>query len=328
MAAYGLPEKVFNEQAYPEGRSLMRLRCLPAALIGLLIAPFCLADDVMQSDVNGPSQLSASNAHTMSGQIAYATRSNEGAGKTVYQVKLLDVKDGTTRVATSANHIVMSPRLSPDGRKIAFSRFEGSDSDIIILTLATGEEQRIASKPHLNGAAAWSPDGTRIAYANSAGGKTDIYIINLQNGKTEQLTDATSINTEPAWAPDGQSIAFTSDRNGRPQIFVERLVDRSVNAVSAEDLLAYSPKYSLDGKSLVFSGRNKEGYKIYLVGLADDSISSISPGPMDMNPDFSPDGQYLVYSSSGRLVLSSANGAQSRELTNDEAREPSWSPMP
>src|SRR5207253_5663584 len=57
------------------------------------------------------------------------------------------------------------PRLSPDGRSIAFSAPNGvgSGNDISILTLATGTVRRLTSEGNQRNPE-WSPDATHIAF--------------------------------------------------------------------------------------------------------------------------------------------------------------------
>ena len=61
-----------------------------------------------------------------------------------------------------------SPRWSPDGRMLAFTRSTAADSpQIYLLPLDGGEGRKLTDLPRGAGAAVWSPDGKRIAFSST-----------------------------------------------------------------------------------------------------------------------------------------------------------------
>ena len=70
-----------------------------------------------------------------------------------------------------------SPDLSPDGRRIAVSRREGSkpDADIWIFDSAGGAWSRFTFDPANDRAPLWSSDGSRILFGSAARGLMDLY---------------------------------------------------------------------------------------------------------------------------------------------------------
>jgi dipeptidyl aminopeptidase/acylaminoacyl peptidase len=106
---------------------------------------------------------------------------------------------------------VQTPRLSPDGRQIIYTRRwvdklnDRWESSLWIMN-ADGSRNRFL----IDGSdAQWSPDGTRIAYltrGEPAG--TQVFVKWLESEGTTQITRLTETPSEIEWSPDGKSIAF------------------------------------------------------------------------------------------------------------------------
>ena len=61
------------------------------------------------------------------------------------------------------------PSFSPDGTHIVFMGHAGSDYDIYVVELETGETTKLTDAPGSDGWPVWSPDGSSIAFASRAG---------------------------------------------------------------------------------------------------------------------------------------------------------------
>ncbi|MBE2230354.1 MAG: S9 family peptidase [Chitinophagaceae bacterium] len=68
---------------------------------------------------------------------------------------------------THAKEGAGSPALSPDGRKILFTRFVEGKSQLFLLDLAGGEPVQLTRSKYGAAAPKWSPDGTRILFSAS-----------------------------------------------------------------------------------------------------------------------------------------------------------------
>ncbi|MBE3590814.1 MAG: S9 family peptidase [Firmicutes bacterium] len=114
---------------------------------------------------------------------------------------------------------VGDPRLSPDGRRLAFVRTQadeiqnGYNSSIWLLDLQDGgEPRRLTYGENKNGttveeAPRWSPDGRRLAFTSNRTGKPRIYILDLAGGEARPLTTEEQGAGEVAWSPDGKRLA-------------------------------------------------------------------------------------------------------------------------
>jgi dipeptidyl aminopeptidase/acylaminoacyl peptidase len=111
---------------------------------------------------------------------------------------------------------VSSPKISPDGRLVAFQMTETNwdenefVSQIWIASTATGERFQLTRGKKSAGQADWAPDGKRLAFISDRDGKSHIYVISPFGGEAVQLTAVDTGVGAFEWSPDGSSIAYTS----------------------------------------------------------------------------------------------------------------------
>src|SRR5690606_20754956 len=137
-------------------------------------------------------------------RIAYITV-DRGKDQTIHTLTVADADGYNDRPLLEANYPIMSPRWSPDGKKIAFVSFRGHRSSINIITLENGKIETVTRFPGINGAPAWSPDGSKLAMVLSKDGAPKIYVLNLATKELIKLTSGSAIDTEPYWYPDGSA---------------------------------------------------------------------------------------------------------------------------
>jgi Tol biopolymer transport system component len=198
--------------------------------------------------------------------------------------------------------------FSPDGRRIAVSRFEdsasGSRIERVWLVDADGGNPQplpVADRGPADWETdpAWSPDGRLIAFARRspgglrpAGGRSRIVIVDVASGEVvarlvppARLSDHD--DTQPEWSPDGQTLAYT-----RGLIFDQGGVEvrnTHIGTARASDL-----SNQRDISAAVCGGECL---------VADDS-SAFSPDGRQLALNREPDG----------LLLASADGSQCRVL--------------
>lgn len=222
---------------------------------------------------------------------------------------------------------------SPDGTKIAFSRFTGRRFQIFVMNAdGTGATQLT----HTDSAAtdaAWSPDGSRIAFTRCRG-SCDIYVMSADGSSERRLTYGEHPGDQsPTWSPDGRRIAY-ADLTGIFAINVEGGDRQRVTDGPADD---GNPAWSPAGPLIAFdSSRGLFNADIYAVS-ADGSgeIANVTDSPpLDSNPSWSPDGRRIAYMrkrnrySRARLFVMNADGSAQTNLRaiGDAYSRPSWSP--
>jgi TolB protein len=112
------------------------------------------------------------------------------------------------------------PSWSPDGKTIAYTRYQDHECGIYLIDVKTYQRRSLEV---CGGMPAWSPDGTMIAFLQGDDDNTNIYVINADGTGFRQVTDLPGYNEYPAWSPDGEIIAFWSNHTGNSEIFAIQL---------------------------------------------------------------------------------------------------------
>ncbi len=231
---------------------------------------------------------------------------------------------------------VADPRLSPDGRTVAYvvAAVDAEANDYrgaIWLAPADGAAE---PRPFTSGARhdadpRWSPDGAQLAFTSNREGKAmQLYVMPLAGGEPRKLTNLKEDVTQLAWSPDGATIAFVArvpdaaydeedDKRRQPRRFT-RLQYKHDNVGWTADRRQHLFTVRADG-----SGE--------LVQLTDGDYE-------DSGPSWSPDGATLAFVSArgpdwdiepvSDVYLVAAQGGEPRRLTRGGGSIDgvSWSP--
>lgn len=252
------------------------------------------------------------------------------------EVWVMDYDGEGQRQLTRTGSIALSPRVSPDGSRVAFTSFAGSGVELAMYSMELG---RLVSFPRYGGtnaSPAWSPDGSKLAFSSSMRGDPEIFVADSSGASPKRLTANRGPDVSPAWNPKGGGqIAFVSGRTGLPQIYIMDADGANVQRLT-DGGYAVSPSWSPNGQFLVFSWNRKYGpgapggQDIYLMDIASKQWVQLTRAGNNDYPSWSPDGRHIVFQSSrkgGQQIWSMlADGSQQRALTAAGANTmPNWS---
>ena len=167
--------------------------------------------------------------------------------------------------ASSGGRYNLGPRLSPDGREVAFfserSRFS---VDLFIADAETGKVLRRlssnANDPHfdslefLNSAGAWSPNGKMLAVAATHDGKPVIALLDAKSGNVSREIPLPGLADvlNPVYAPDGQTIVFSGNKGGLMDLYRVPVTGTGLEQLTDDAYADLEPAFSPDGRTIVF----------------------------------------------------------------------------
>jgi TolB protein len=265
-------------------------------------------------------------------QIFYV--SSRGGHKEIWA---MDYDGANQHPVTTLGSISLSPHISPDGSRLAFSSFTGSAWEIRMFSF---DLNRMVSFPRFGGTnttPSWSPDGKRLAFSSSRSGHSELYVVDQSGGNLHRITDTRGPNVSPTWnRKTGSEIAWASKRGDVPQIFVMGADGTNAQQVTDQGY-AISPAWSPNGQFLVFSWMRRYGpgapgsQDLYIMDVANKQwVQLTHDGGRNDFPSWSPDGRHIVFQSnrSGSLQIWTmlADGTDQKQLTTSGSNsEPDWS---
>jgi TolB protein len=260
--------------------------------------------------------------------------SSRGGHKEIWA---MDYDGNNQHQVTHQGSISLSPRISPDGSRLAFSSLTKSGWDIVMFST---ELNRVLTFPHYGGtnlSPAWSADGTKIAFSSSRSGDPEIYVVDSSGANMKRVTTSKGPDVSPTWnRKSGAQLSFVSGRTGLPQIYTMEEDGTNVQRVTDEGY-AVSPAWSPNGQFLVFSwirhyGPGAPGAQdIYIMDVASKQwVQLTHDGGRNDFPSWSPDGRHIVFQSSragGEQIWTMlADGTNQKQLTTSGTNnQPNWS---
>jgi dipeptidyl aminopeptidase/acylaminoacyl peptidase len=231
---------------------------------------------------------------------------------------------------------VSDPRLSPDGRLVAFvvTRIDREESEYrgaiwVVPTDGSDAPRQLTSGEKADAAPRFSPDGRRIAFvSNRDHDKKQLYALSLEGGDPQRLTDLPEDVGDPVWSPDSSRLAFTS-RVPDPAYEEE-------NEKRREPRRFTRLQFKLDNEG--WTGDRRRHVFVVPADASSEPRQLTSGDFEHSHPSWSPDGERIVFVSSrgedwdlepvSHLFTVSPDGGDPEQLTGGENSYsvPAWSP--
>ncbi|HUL72222.1 MAG TPA: protein kinase [Vicinamibacterales bacterium] len=233
---------------------------------------------------------------------------------------------------------------SPDGRLIAFTRWVSGDRSGSVVGLAeangTGERELALINGRALVTPRWSPDSRTIAAVNgesSVATAFGVSLVDVSGGAVRLLASPGKMRQSSVlWSADSRSVIYSEAESivAWNSGSVARIISQDV-ATGAERVLCWMPNHSrtIDalgpGRLLLDTRSSRENLREMPIGNAALPARWLTHGnSTDRQPTYSPDGQWVAFSSnrSGNLEIWAVNRSDGtvRRLTDDPADD--WDP--
>ena len=267
-------------------------------------------------------------------RVAYIAESGP-KGNRIKRLAIMDSDGGNHRFITNGQALAISPRFSPDYKKIVYVSYLNNRVRVFIYDVANGSQKLVTESANTTFAPRWSPDGRQILYSMAVGGNTDIYRISADGGTPVRLTTTPGIDVGGSFSPDGRKIVFESDRSGSQQIYTMNIDGSDQRRISFGGGRYATPEWSPRGDLIAYTRMGGGNFRIGVMTPSGGGERLLTNSWQDEAPTWSPNGRVLQFfrTSPGREGRSTLwqvdlTGVNLRRLpTPQDGSDPSWGPV-
>jgi len=254
------------------------------------------------------------------------------------EIWVMDYDGMNERQLTHLHTVSLSPRVSPDNSRVAFSSLGRNGWSIRMFSL---DLNRLVAFPEWGDTTlspAWSSDGNRLAYSSARTGDPDIYVCDASGNGSHRITAFRGPDVSPTWNPKTNAqIAWVSGRTGLPQIYIMDTDGGNVQRMT-DGGYASAPSWSPNGELLAFAWNRSYGpgapggEDIYIMDIASKRWTQLTHGEgANDAPSWAPDGRHIVFqremNGHTEIWMMLADGTDQQQLTHGDGSNtmPNWS---
>ena len=286
-----------------------------------------VADDIYEAATNDPGYFNT--------RVLYVAESGP-FNQRIKRLAIMDYDGETHSYITSEKHMILSPRISSDSKKILYMSYADKMPKVYLFDREINSHKQLGDFDGMTSAPRFGFNINIALLAMSKNGTTNIFKFDINSFAKKQLTNNEFINTSPSYSPDNQFIIFNSDRSHSPQLYVMRNDGSDQKRISFGPGRYLNPVWSPNGDYIAFV---KILNGVVYIGIMRPNGSEekiLASGHMIESPSWSPNGRLLIFSSTSR---GSANGSKKSKLymvditgrhhrairTPGDATDPMWS---
>lgn len=249
------------------------------------------------------------------------------------EIWVMDYDGMNQRQLTHLDTISLSPRVSPDNTRVAFSSLGKNGWSIRMYSLVLGRMVAFPSWGGTTVSPSWSSDGTKLAFSSDRGGDPDIYVTDASGAAPRRVTAFRGPDVSPTWNPKtNMGLAWVSGRTRLPQIYIMDADGANVTRMT-DGGYASAPSWSPNGQFLTFAWNRSYGpgapggEDIYIMDIASKHWIQLTheQGANDF-PSWAPDNRHIVFQRDDQIWSMLADGTDQQQLTHQGSNTmPNWS---
>jgi WD40 repeat protein len=231
---------------------------------------FAAVSDVQVAVYNGAALFAVAD----NGTLAFV----RGSSTNLQLVKWVDrtgVELGTIGPALTATGAAPQLTLSPDGRRVAFTRRTPANNNLWLMNTTSGQLERLTFGLNEDETPVWSPDGRSVAYASTRdNGLTSVYVKSVEGTSDPmRIYTARTHGHLSSWSPDGRSVVFTRYDGKAFELWRLDLENGREQALTTGGGVNLEPRISPDGKRIVYVSTEGSGH--FNLKIADLSATGV-----------------------------------------------------
>ena len=186
------------------------------------------------------------------------------------------------------------PRVSRDGRSLAFIEARGEEAVVWVYDIERGTTSKLGADGKDMGLA-WHPNGRSLAVAKLGVAGVEIVLRNL-DGTEQVLVPPTpsAMMRNLAWSPDGTRLAYTVQTGSLHDIWIYSTEDAAAAPFLAGVASEYSPSFSPNGRWLAYESDESGRQQVYAQAFPQGRRFQVSIDG-GTGPVWGPDGTELFY---------------------------------
>ena len=161
-----------------------------------------------------------------------------------------------------------TPRVSPNGKRVAFGVDDGREQMVWIYELAGATAMRRLTFGGKNRSPVWSADSDRVAFSSDREGDTAIFWQRADgSGTAERLTkpEQGASHVPESWSPDGKTLLFSTVKGPNQSLWMLSLQDKKTSPFDGvQSINPIDATFSPDGRWVAYQSYETGNGQIFV----------------------------------------------------------------
>ena len=201
---------------------------------------------------------------------------------------------------------VTVPRISPDGKSIAFNLcWEGAATQVWTMQSDGTASSVLTSDTNTTGVPNWFPDSKHILYITCAPGNPEptLRVIDTETRQSKVLGTLKHDVAQMSLSPDGKTLAFGVISGGKLGVWLLDMQSQQERRITSPEKSISFPAWSPDGRALAVETRVNQFDQLAILPLDGGPLRQLTfDDGVHFIGSWSKDGQHLIYAAMHNYV--------------------------